>query len=341
MALTRAQRQKAVKSGNDAKVNKIEIEKEVVPASEPEEELQSESESDDDASSSDASVSGSSASESESESGSESGSDSEESEEEDLDALFEKSLTALRAQDKAKSVTSFADNEDEIRFDDVKDQKAAPQKAQKVTSSIHSKKKKSRTGIEPKQIDAAFQRLQRGDELGDDRPKTYRQKQREGREERTKSIGSKWFGMPAFAGANAGKKNDENNERSLINPKGKDGDGRGRSAEEMRREVQAIRLRNAVDPKRFYRGSARGEMDMPKYAQLGKIISGNTDAGSTMTRDQRGKSVIDELVKDAESSAYAKRKFNEEQAKKNVGWSSHVRRHQKKKGGVSNKRQRR
>ncbi|PWN35366.1 Fcf2-domain-containing protein [Meira miltonrushii] len=163
--------------------------------------------------------------------------------------------------------------------------------------------------------------------------------QRDGREERTKSTGSKWFDMPAFAGANTGKNQDD--ERALINPKGKDGDGRGRSAEEMRREVQAIRLRNAVDPKRFYRGSARGEMDMPKYAQLGKIISGNADAASTMTRDQRGKSVIDELVKDAESSAYAKRKFNEQQVKSNVGWSSHVRRHQKKKGGVSNKRQRR
>lgn len=320
MPLTRSQRQKAVESGRDEEV----IEKEVVPVPGEKVSLQSGSESEDDGSSS-SDTSGSSSSESE-------------EEEEDLDALFEKSLVALREQDRARTSMSFADNEDEIRLEGG-DQESS--KTTKKGTASKQSKKKSRTGLAPKQVESAFQRLERGDELGDDRPKTYRQKQRDGREERSKSIGSKWFGMPAFAGANTGKKNDENDQKSLINPKGKDGDGRGRSAEEMRREVQAIRLRNAVDPKRFYRGSAKGEMEMPKYAQLGKIISGNADAASTMTRDQRGKSVIDELVKDAESSAYAKRKFNEQQAKTNVGWSSHVRRHQKKKGGVSNKRQRR
>ncbi|MCO5613778.1 hypothetical protein L7F22_068056 [Adiantum nelumboides] len=322
MPLTRSQRQKAVEGEKDDEV----IEKEVVSVPEKKVSLQSGSESEDDGSSS-SDTSGSSSSESESS-----------EEEEDLDALFEKSLVALREQDQVRTTTSFADNEDEIRLEGG-DQESS--KAPKKGIASKQSKKKSRTGLAPKEVESAFQRLERGDELGDDRPKTYRQKQRDNREERSKSIGSKWFGMPAFAGAKTGKKNDENDQKSLINPKGKDGDGRGRSAEEMRREVQAIRLRNAVDPKRFYRGSAKGEMEMPKYAQLGKIISGNADAASTMTRDQRGKSVIDELVKDAESSAYAKRKFNEQQAKTNVGWSSHVRRHQKKKGGVSNKRQRR
>jgi hypothetical protein len=42
---------------------------------------------------------------------------------------------------------------------------------------------------------------------------------------------------------------------------------RGATAEEMRREVQAIRLRNAMDPKRFYRGG-KADKGMPKFAQV-------------------------------------------------------------------------
>ena len=77
---------------------------------------------------------------------------------------------------------------------------------------------------------------------------------------------------------------------------------------------------------------------MPKYAQLGKIISGNTDVGSTMTREQRGKTVIEELMRDSDNTTYTKRKYDEQQAKSNVGWSSHVKHHQKRKrGGVSGK----
>lgn len=86
--------------------------------------------------------------------------------------------------------------------------------------------------------------------------------------------------MPAFGGfAEGGKRKQtgapllEAEERKarrarLTNPNKQDGDGRGPSAQDMRREVQAIRLRNAIDPKRFYRGSASGDREMPKYAQV-------------------------------------------------------------------------
>jgi len=41
------------------------------------------------------------------------------------------------------------------------------------------------------------------------------------------------------------------------------------NAEEMRREVQAIRLRNSLDPKRFYRGGVgTGKEAMPQFAQV-------------------------------------------------------------------------
>lgn len=87
---------------------------------------------------------------------------------------------------------------------------------------------------------------------------------------------------------------------------------RNANAEEMRREIQAIRLRNALDPKRFYRGGVgTGKEAMPKFAQLGRIVGSNLEPASSLTRGERGRNVVEELVKDAESAAYAKRKFDD------------------------------
>lgn len=85
---------------------------------------------------------------------------------------------------------------------------------------------------------------------------------------------------------------------------------RGPTAEEMRREVQAIRLRNALDPKRFYKGGNK-DKGMPRFAQLGRIVSSPLEPRQSLTKAERGRSVVEEMVRDAEASAYAKRKFGE------------------------------
>lgn len=78
----------------------------------------------------------------------------------------------------------------------------------------------------------------------------------------------------------------------------------------MRREVQAIRLRNALDPKRFYKGGNK-DKGMPRFAQLGRIVSSPLEPRQSLTKAERGRSVVEEMVRDAEASAYAKRKFGE------------------------------
>jgi hypothetical protein len=111
--------------------------------------------------------------------------------------------------------------------------------------------------------------------------------------------------LPAFPKSFAGKK-------GSITKGNNDIHSRGPTAEEMKREIQAIRLRNAMDPKRFYRGgNGAGDKSMPAFAQMGRIVASNLEPASTMTRSERGKTVIDELVKDAQNAAYTKRKFNE------------------------------
>lgn len=87
----------------------------------------------------------------------------------------------------------------------------------------------------------------------------------------------------------------------------------------MRRQVTAIRLRNALDPTRFYRGSSGtgAEKGMPSYAQLGTIVGGGLEPASIVPRKQRASSVVGELVNDARSVSYSKKKFNEVCSKTN------------------------
>ncbi|EAU86260.1 hypothetical protein CC1G_03471 [Coprinopsis cinerea okayama7 len=84
------------------------------------------------------------------------------------------------------------------------------------------------------------------------------------------------------------------------------------------REVEALRLRNQLDPKRFYRkdeGEGKGIKGLPKYFAMGKVITSDSPFGATtsenLTRADRKRTLVDELVDDAEARRYAKKKFND------------------------------
>ncbi|KAJ7095955.1 Fcf2 pre-rRNA processing-domain-containing protein [Mycena belliarum] len=84
------------------------------------------------------------------------------------------------------------------------------------------------------------------------------------------------------------------------------------------REVEALRLRNHLDPKRFYRkdeGEGKGIKGLPKHFAIGTIITSTTPFGTpsadNLTRAERKRTLVDELVDDAEAKRYAKRKFED------------------------------
>jgi hypothetical protein len=90
----------------------------------------------------------------------------------------------------------------------------------------------------------------------------------------------------------------------------------------LAREVEALRLRNALDPKRFYRKESsmkdRGGMlkNLPKHFAIGTIVSTPTPfdtnaSGENLTKAQRKRSIVDELVEDSEIRSRTKRKFGE------------------------------
>ncbi|KAH7921903.1 Fcf2-domain-containing protein [Leucogyrophana mollusca] len=84
------------------------------------------------------------------------------------------------------------------------------------------------------------------------------------------------------------------------------------------REVEALRLRNQLDPKRFYKkdeGEGKGIQGLPKHFAIGTILPSSTPFGTTsgdnLPRAHRKRTFVDELVDDAEAKRYAKKKFEE------------------------------
>lgn len=83
------------------------------------------------------------------------------------------------------------------------------------------------------------------------------------------------------------------------------------------REIEALRLRNQLDPKRFYRkdeGEGKGIKGLPKHFAIGTIVSTTTPFGTgssdNLPRAERKRTLVDELVDDAEARRYAKKKFD-------------------------------
>jgi len=84
------------------------------------------------------------------------------------------------------------------------------------------------------------------------------------------------------------------------------------------REVEALRLRNQLDPKRFYKkdeGEGKGIKGLPKYFAVGTILPSSTPFGTAssenLSRANRKRTLVDELVDDAEAKRYTKKKFDE------------------------------
>ncbi|CAL1712772.1 unnamed protein product [Somion occarium] len=114
---------------------------------------------------------------------------------------------------------------------------------------------------------------------------------KEKKAQKNKTAGPGWFDLPAPAEADLPK---------------------------LYREVEALRLRNQLDPKRFYRkeeGEGKGVKGLPKHFAIGTIIPESTPfgtaSGDNLSRSHRKRTLVDELVDDAEAKSYAKKKFKE------------------------------
>ena len=104
---------------------------------------------------------------------------------------------------------------------------------------------------------------------------------KERRKERMKTKGKQWFDMPA-----------------------------PELTDELKNDLKAIRMRDTIDPSRFYK--APDTKGIPKFFQVGKIIEGPADFySSRIPKRQRKKTIVEELLVDAEFKRYRKRKAQE------------------------------
>ncbi|XP_013783948.1 deoxynucleotidyltransferase terminal-interacting protein 2-like [Limulus polyphemus] len=124
------------------------------------------------------------------------------------------------------------------------------------------------------------------------------------REERKKSKGSKWYNLPATE-----------------------------LTDEIKNDLQVIQFRKALDPKRFYKKNDL--KTLPKYFQIGTIVESPADFyHSRVPKKERKRTIVEELLADAEFKKYNKKKYAEIMAnrpQRHKGALKHMKRLKKRK----------
>ncbi|CAK9810306.1 Deoxynucleotidyltransferase terminal-interacting protein 2 [Anthophora plagiata] len=92
---------------------------------------------------------------------------------------------------------------------------------------------------------------------------------------------------------------------------------------EVKHDLQVLRMRSVLDPKHFYKKNDLKAL--PRYFQIGKIIDTPVDYYSgRLTKKERKKTIVDELMADAQFSKYNKRKYKEIiEEKKKLHYKAH------------------
>ncbi|KDP28005.1 hypothetical protein JCGZ_19085 [Jatropha curcas] len=81
---------------------------------------------------------------------------------------------------------------------------------------------------------------------------------------------------------------------------------------ELKKDLQLLKLRNALDPKRHYKKGDSKTKALPKYFQVGTVIESATDFFSgRLTKKERKATLAEELLSDRNLAAYRKRKVRE------------------------------
>ncbi|XP_051964673.1 uncharacterized protein LOC127630871 [Xyrauchen texanus] len=80
--------------------------------------------------------------------------------------------------------------------------------------------------------------------------------------------------------------------------------------EELKNDLKALKMRSALDPKRFYKKNDRD--GFPKYFQVGTVVDSPVDFyNSRIPKKHRKRTIVEELLADAEFRSYNKKKYQE------------------------------
>lgn len=80
---------------------------------------------------------------------------------------------------------------------------------------------------------------------------------------------------------------------------------------ELRRDLQLLKMRNVLDPKRHYKKSD-SKSDVPAYSQVGTIIEGPTEYyNSRIANKDRKRTFVEEVLAQEDSSGKFKKKYDD------------------------------
>lgn len=92
---------------------------------------------------------------------------------------------------------------------------------------------------------------------------------------------------------------------------------------ELKRDLQLLRMRDVLDPKRHYKkDNAKGKV--PEFSQVGTIIEGPTEYFTgRLTNKERKRTLVEEILDRENSTKRFKSKYAEIQAAKTSGKKEH------------------
>ncbi|KAI0480554.1 Fcf2 pre-rRNA processing-domain-containing protein [Xylariaceae sp. FL0804] len=102
---------------------------------------------------------------------------------------------------------------------------------------------------------------------------------------------------------------------------------------DLRRDLQLLRLRDVLDPKRHYKKDA-SKPAVPEYSQVGTIVAGPTDYfNARMTKKERKRTLLEEVLETEDTTRRFKSKYGEIQAAKGSGKKGHYKKMMQKRYG--------
>lgn len=92
---------------------------------------------------------------------------------------------------------------------------------------------------------------------------------------------------------------------------------------ELKRDLQILRLRSVLDPKRHYKKDNDRKNDVPEFSQVGTIIEGPTEFFTRLTNKERKQTFVEGVLAGEKKSQRFKTKYNEIQRAKTSGKKAH------------------
>ncbi|KKA29487.1 hypothetical protein TD95_001604 [Thielaviopsis punctulata] len=87
---------------------------------------------------------------------------------------------------------------------------------------------------------------------------------------------------------------------------------------ELKRDLQLLRLRNALDPKVHYKKQSL-RSQVPRYSHVGEVIAGPTEFFSKLTKKEKQNTFAQEILAKEKSNGRFKAKYGEIQVAKTSG----------------------